>query len=145
MIFLSGVNLSKTAKSFEVGQSASFSKTITEQDLFGFADLSGDFNPVHVVESYAKSTMFGQRIAHGMLTASLISAVLGMQLPGPGSIYLSQSVRFLRPVHIGDTLTATVEVTDWNTDRGILTLTNKITNQNGTTVLTGESVTLVRD
>ena len=80
-----------------------------------------------------------------MLTASLISAVLGMQLPGPGCIYLSQSVKFVNPVHIGDTLTATVEVTEWNASRAILTLKNQIKNQNGDVVVTGESVTLVRD
>jgi 3-hydroxybutyryl-CoA dehydratase len=137
--------LSKTIKTFEIGQTASFSKTITEHDILGFADVSGDFNPVHVIEGYAKSTMFGQRIAHGMLTASLISAVLGMQLPGPGCIYLSQSARFVKPVHIGDTLTATVEVLEWNPDRAIVTLGNKVTNQKGETVLTGESVVLVRD
>ena len=137
--------MSKTAKSYEIGQTASYSKTITEQDILGFANISGDFNPVHVVESYAKTTMFGERISHGMLTASLISAVLGMQLPGPGCIYLSQSVRFLKPVHIGDTLTATVEVKEWNPDRAIITLGNRITNQKGETVLTGESMALVRD
>src|SRR3954466_16078424 len=76
-----------TTKSFEIGQTASYSKTITEQDILSFANLSGDFNPVHIFDGYAKSTMFGERIAHGILTASLISAVLGMQLPGPGCIY----------------------------------------------------------
>ncbi|HZS45544.1 MAG TPA: MaoC family dehydratase [Blastocatellia bacterium] len=135
----------RTVKTFEIGQKASFSKTITEADVVAFAGVSGDFNPLHIVEDYAKTTMFGQRIAHGMLTASLISTVLGMILPGPGCVYLSQSVKFVKPVHIGDTLTATVEVTEWAQDRAILKLSNQITNQNDDIVITGESVTLVRD
>jgi 3-hydroxybutyryl-CoA dehydratase len=137
--------LAKTVKTFEIGQRASFSKTITEADVIGFAHVSGDFNPLHIVEDYAKTTMFGQRIAHGMLSASLISTVLGMILPGPGCVYLSQSLRFVKPVHIGDTLTATLEVTDWKPDRAIITLNNQITNQNSEIVITGESVALVRD
>ena len=94
----------------QIGQSASFSKTIAEADIVLFAGISGDLNPVHINAEYAATTQFGQRIAHGMLTASLISTVVGMQLPGEGAIYLSQSTRFRAPVLIGDTVTATATV-----------------------------------
>ncbi len=95
-----------------VGQSAQFSKTITEADIVLFAGVSGDTNPVHLDEDYASRTMFKGRIAHGMLSASLISAVLGTKLPGPGAIYIAQNVRFKAPVKIGDTAVARVEVTE---------------------------------
>ena len=94
-----------------VGQSATFSKTITEADLVLFAGVSGDFNPIHVNEEYAKTTMFKARIAHGMISAALISSVFGMKLPGPGCIYVSQSLKFKAPVFSGDTVKAQVEVT----------------------------------
>lgn len=94
----------------KIGQSASTSKTITEADVVLFAGVSTDFNPAHMDEEYAKTTQFGGRIAHGMLSAGLISAVLGTKLPGPGTIYLGQTLKFRAPVHIGDTVTATVTV-----------------------------------
>ena len=94
----------------EIGMSASFAKTVTESDIAAFAGLSGDFNPVHVNEEFAKTTMFKGRIAHGMLSAAFISTVLGMRLPGPGCIYVSQTLKFKAPVHIGDTVTARAEV-----------------------------------
>lgn len=94
----------------KVGQSASTSKTITEADIVLFAGVSTDFNPAHLDEEYAKTTQFGGRIAHGMLSVGLISAVLGNKLPGPGTIYLGQTLKFRAPVHIGDTVTATVTV-----------------------------------
>ena len=90
------------------GQSAEMSKTITSADIMSFAQATGDFNPVHIDDEAAKRSPFGERIAHGMLSAGLISAVLGMKLPGPGVIYMSQSLRFTRPVRIGDTITAEV-------------------------------------
>lgn len=93
-----------------IGQSASTSKTITEADVVLFAGVSTDFNPAHMDEEYAKTTQFGGRIAHGMLSVGLISAVLGNKLPGPGTIYLGQTLKFRAPVHIGDTVTATVTV-----------------------------------
>ncbi len=93
-----------------IGQSASTSKTITEADVVLFAGVSTDFNPAHLDEEYAKNTQFGGRIAHGMLSVGLISAVLGNKLPGPGTIYLGQTLKFRAPVHIGDTVTATVTV-----------------------------------
>ncbi|MFB9885558.1 MaoC family dehydratase [Balneatrix alpica] len=97
-----------------VGMSASFGKTIAEADVYQFAGITGDFNPVHVNAEFAANTIFEQRIAHGMLSAGLISAVLGMCLPGPGAIYVDQSLKFKAPVFIGDTLTAvaTIEAID---------------------------------
>ena len=96
---------------FSIGQTATFSKTFTEQDVVAFANISGDHNPVHLDAEYAKTTRFGARIAHGALTAGVISAVLGNDLPGIGSIYMSQTTKFLKPVYFGDTVTATVETT----------------------------------
>jgi 3-hydroxybutyryl-CoA dehydratase len=98
---------------FNVGDKAQTKpKIIQNDDIQAFAKLSGDYNPIHVNEEYAKTTMFGQRIAHGMISASLISAVLGMHLPGPGAVYMSQEVKFRKPVFIGDTLTAKGEVVE---------------------------------
>ncbi len=94
-----------------IGQTASLGKTITEADILMFAAVSTDTNPVHINAEVAKASIFGERIAHGMLSAGLISAVLGTRLPGPGTIYMGQSLRFRGPVKIGDTVTATVEVT----------------------------------
>jgi 3-hydroxybutyryl-CoA dehydratase len=93
-----------------VGMSGSFAKTLSEADVKMFAGVTGDFNPLHVNKEYAEKTMFKQQIVHGMLCAGLISAVLGFELPGPGAIYMQQSLDFLTPVHFGDTVTATVTV-----------------------------------
>src|SRR5438067_6659993 len=93
---------------FHEGDSASFAKTITEADILLYSAVSGDTNPLHLNAEYAANSRFGQRIAHGMLTAGLISAVIGTKLPGPGAIYMSQSLNFRAPVHLGDTVTATV-------------------------------------
>lgn len=130
-------------KDFQIGQKATLSKTITEADIVSFAGISGDFNPVHVDAEYAKTTRFGGRIAHGLLTASLISGVLGTRLPGPGSIYLSQQLKFLIPVAIGDTVTATVEVTRVREDKPIITLLTTCHNQRGEKVVDGEAVMFV--
>ena len=94
-----------------MGQEAEFSKTVTEADIEMYAKVSGDVNPVHMDEEFAKTTIFKTRIAHGMLSAGFISAILGTKLPGPGCIYLSQSLKFLAPVMIGDTVTARATVT----------------------------------
>lgn len=128
---------------FVPGQRASISKTITESDVYAFAGITGDFNPLHVDEEAARRSRFGQRIAHGILTAGLISAVLGMKIPGPGGIYLSQSLRFLKPVRFGDTVTATVEVVSYRAEKRILTVKTFCSNQRGETVAEGESVLLV--
>lgn len=96
----------------KVGMTASFAKTVTEADIVGFAGISGDFNPVHINEEFAKNTMFKGRIAHGMLGAAFISTLFGTKLPGPGCIYISQNLRFKAPVKIGDTVVAKVELTE---------------------------------
>lgn len=126
-----------------VGASASLDKTIVESDLIDFAKLSLDTNPVHLDEEYAKTTRFGGRIAHGMLAASLVSAVLGTRLPGPGTVYLSQSLTFKGPVRIGDTITATATVKAVREGKPIVTLETTVSNQHGDVVLTGEAVVLV--
>jgi 3-hydroxybutyryl-CoA dehydratase len=124
---------------FTVGEEATLSRTIRSEDIAAFARVTGDDNPVHLDDEYARGTYFGGRIAHGMLVVSLISAVLGTQLPGPGSIYLSQELRFRAPVRPGDTVTARVEVTAWDATRGRITLLTEVSNQEGVTVVTGEA------
>ncbi|MCS4505581.1 (R)-specific enoyl-CoA hydratase [wastewater metagenome] len=121
------------------GMTARLRKTVTEADIGLFAGVTGDFNPLHVDAEYAGETPFGGRIAHGMLTAGLVSAVLGTRLPGPGSIYVSQSMRFRAPVYPGDTVTAEVEVLSIERDRGFVTLETRA--RVGTrAVLSGEAV-----
>jgi 3-hydroxybutyryl-CoA dehydratase len=129
--------------SFTVGERASLSRTVTEADVMTFADLIGDFNPIHVDVEAAQKSRFGRRVAHGILTGALISAVLGNELPGPGSIYLSQQIEFLAPVFFGDTITATVEVTAWRPDKRIITLKTDAYNQEEKRVVTGKAVLLV--
>ena len=121
----------------EVGLKTTHMKTVTEADIVLFAGVSGDFNPAHVCEEYAKKTLFGGRIAHGALTLALLSAAMS-KLPGL-VIFLSQSVRFLKPVRIGDTVTAVAEVVETRQDKGIVTLKNTCTNQNGEVVAEGEA------
>jgi uncharacterized protein (DUF1684 family) len=128
-----------------VGDKAERSMTITDEHIEAFARLSGDRNPVHFDDSFAQRIGFEGHIAHGAVTASLLSAVLGMDLPGPGSVFLEQRIRFLAPVRPGDTITATLEVTKIRPDKPIVTLGAKITNQAGTAVVDGELVVLVRD
>ncbi|HEY3247119.1 MAG TPA: MaoC family dehydratase [bacterium] len=128
---------------FEVGQRATFTKAITEADINAFAGITGDFNPLHVDAEYAARSRFGERIAHGMLTAGLISAVLGMRLPGPGGIFLSQTLKFLKPVRIGDTVTAAADVIGYRPQKRVLTLRTSCQNQRGEVVIEGESVLLV--
>lgn len=123
---------------FTVGQSASFTKTVTETDVVLFAGISGDMNPAHVDEVSAQNSVFKGRVAHGILGASFISAVLGMQLPGPGSIYLSQDLQFLKPIYINDTVTATVTIKEIDR-RGRLTLETTLTNQDGKQLIAGEA------
>ena len=132
-----------TQRAFYVGQRDSFAKTVTEADVTTFAGLIGDSNPIHVDAEYARRSRFGQRVAHGILTAGLISAVLGNKLPGPGAIYLSQQIEFLAPVFIGDTITATVEVSAWRPEKRIITLRTDAYNQADKQVVTGKAVLLV--
>lgn len=124
-----------------IGSSASSSKTITEYDIYTFAGVTGDFNPVHVNEEEAKKTVFGHRIAHGMLAGGLISAVLGTKLPGEGTVYLEQNLKFVTPIYIGDTVTASVRVMEiLNQEKGIYKLETKTVNQNKHTVSEGYAV-----
>ena len=125
-----------------IGATASRTKTFSDEDVRVFARVSGDLNPVHLDDAYATATRFGQRIVHGMLTASLISAVIGNDMPGKGTIYLSQTLQFKAPVYIGDTVTATVAVTDFRPRKRIATLSTTCTRQDGTVVLTGEAVVI---
>ena len=125
-----------------VGKTAQFAKTITEADVTLFAGVTGDFNPVHVDAVAAAKTRFGGRIAHGMLSAGLISAAIANRLPGPGSIYLGQTLRFTLPVRIGDTITATITVSELLTKRRVK-LSTICTNQNGETVLDGEATVML--
>ncbi len=125
------------------GDQASLSKLITEQDVLQFAEATGDHNPVHLDESFAANTRFKRRIAHGLLVAGLISAVLGTQLPGPGCVYLSQTLQFRAPVYLGDTVTATVEAIKVRDDKPIVTFKTTCVNQDGQTVIEGEAVLLV--
>jgi 3-hydroxybutyryl-CoA dehydratase len=125
-----------------IGQSAEMTRTISDSDVRTFANISGDHNPVHLDDVYAESTVFGRRIAHGSLTSALISAVLGQQLPGHGTIYLSQSCQFKRPVYINDTITARVEVINFREDKRITTLKTDVINQDGKLVITGEAVVI---
>jgi len=126
----------------EIGMSAQRSKIIDDAAIRAFAEASGDFNPVHIDDDYAAGTQFGKRIAHGLLTASLVSAVLANDLPGPGTIYLGQDLKFKAPVYIGDTVTATVELVKYREDKRIATFKTTATNQDGTLVLEGEAVVL---
>jgi 3-hydroxybutyryl-CoA dehydratase len=126
---------------FKIGDTASFSKTISNADIQAFADVSGDHNPLHLDEEFAKTTRFGRRIAHGMLSASLLSSTIANQLPG--SIYLSQTLRFVSPVYLGDTITTRVTVTAIREDKPILTLETICENQNLEVVVKGEATVLV--
>jgi 3-hydroxybutyryl-CoA dehydratase len=123
-----------------VGDSASQTLTVGDEQIRQFADSVGDHNPLHLDDAFAAKTRFGKRIAHGMLAAGLISGVLGNKLPGPGTIYLSQSLRFTSPVFLGDTITATVTVTKVRDDKPIATLNTVCVKQGGEVVVQGEAV-----
>jgi len=123
-----------------IGQSASVSKTITETDVVLFAGITGDLNPLHVNQPWAEGSQFGGRIAHGILTAGFVSTVIGMHLPGPGAVYLSQTLRFLRPVRIGDTVSARAEVIELIPARHRMRLKTTVRNQRDETVLDGEAL-----
>ena len=132
--------IGKTIDALAVGDSDQFSKTVTETDIYLFAGITGDFNPAHVDEEYSRKSYFGMRIAHGLLPAGFISAVLGNRLPGPGTIYLRQELTFLGAVKIGDTITARVEVMEIDAAKGRVRLLTTCDNQEGKRVLTGEAV-----
>lgn len=130
----------KTLDTLSVGERAELSKTIGESDVYLYAGITGDFNPAHVDEPYAQKTAFKTRIAHGMLPAGLISAVLANRLPGPGTIYIGQTLRFLAPVRIGDTITASAEVVEIDREKKRVRLQTTCRNQEGTPVIEGEAL-----
>ena len=132
--------IGKTMDEIQVGDVAEFAKTVTESDVYLYAGITGDLNPAHINEAYAETTFFKTRIAHGMLTAGFISAILGTQLPGPGTIYMRQELNFLAPVRIGDTITARAEVIEKDTQKGRVRLKTTCTNQKGVEVLSGEAL-----
>lgn len=132
--------IGKTIDELAIGQSASFSKTISESDVYLFAGITGDFNPAHVNHVYAEGTFFKARIAHGILVAGLLSAVMASRLPGPGAIYISQELHFTAPVFIGDTVTAHVEILSINRDANRATMITTCHNQNGDMVLDGRAI-----
>jgi len=129
--------MTATFEQIKIGDKADFTKTITETDLYLFCGISGDFNPLHVNELYASKSLFKGKIVHGMLVAGLISNVLGMKLPGPGTIYISQTLNFMKPVYIGDTITVIVEVVDKIAEKKHILLQTRCFNQNGTCVIDG--------
>ncbi|MDJ0762595.1 MAG: MaoC family dehydratase [Myxococcota bacterium] len=124
-------------EAIQVGDKASFSKTISESDVYGYAGITGDFNPVHIDQEAAAASAFKTRVAHGMISAGLISTVLGTKLPGPGTIYLGQELSFKAPVFFGDTVTAECTVIEKRDDKKILRLETAVKNQRGEVVLTG--------
>src|SRR5215207_1202060 len=130
--------------SLKPGDKISRTTLITDEMIRAFADLTGDTNPVHLDDAFAAGTRFGRRIAHGMIAAGLISATLANDLPGPGTIYLNQTLQFKAPVHPGDTITTTVEVKSVRPDKPIATLSTICKNQNDRVVLEGEAVVMVR-
>ena len=126
-----------TMNELNIGDKDSFEKTISESDVYLYAGVTGDLNPAHINQREAETTMFKGRIAHGMLTAGFVSAVLGMKLPGPGTIYLGQELRFTAPVRFGDTIKAEVAVIEKKVEKNIMKLSTICTNQNGVVVLKG--------
>ena len=132
--------IGKTIDEIKIGDTAKFSKTVSESDVYLFAGVTGDLNPAHVSEEFAKDTFFKTRIAHGMLSASFISTVIGTMMPGPGSVYMRQEAKFLAPVKIGDTITAVVEVAEIIADKKRVRLKTYCINQEKTVVVDGEAL-----
>ncbi len=130
---------------YELGQTDSLIRSVTAAEVERFAEASGDTNPMHLDETFAATTRFGRRIAHGMLGASYISALIGTRFPGPGTIYMSQTLNFTAPVFLGDELTVTATVIRYQADKQILTLATTVTNARGRQVIGGEAVCLVAD
>ncbi len=131
--------LGKSISELNVGDKAEFTKTIAESDIYLFAGVTGDFNPAHINEEYAQNTFFKGRIAHGMLLAGFISTVIGCQLPGPGSIYIGQDLKFRAPARIGDTVTAKAVVTEIIEEKNRVILETTCTNQEGVLLLDGHA------
>ena len=137
--------MAEAGVSVSVGQKITFSKTVTDEDLVAMAQVSGDTNPLHLEDGYAEKTRFGKRIAHGVLAASFISAAIGIVLPAPDetAVYLSQNLRFMRPVFIGDTITAELEVTAVDQERRRVNLNTRCVNQNQEEIVTGDALVLL--
>jgi 3-hydroxybutyryl-CoA dehydratase len=127
---------------YKVGDSAQLSRTVKDEDIRIFAEVTGDKNPLHLDDEFASKTIFKRRIAHGILTAALISSVIGNRLPGNGTIYLSQTLNFLAPVYVGDEITAKVEVLQVLKEGKRLRLKTQVINQNGTVVVDGEALVI---
>ena len=134
------IMIGKTIDEIKVGDTAEFAKTVSESDVYTYAGVTGDFNPAHIDASYAEKTFFKARIAHGMLSAGFISAVIGTKLPGTGTIYMKQDLKFLAPVRIGDTVTARVEVVEIVPEKNRVRLKTTCSIQDGTQVLDGEAL-----
>ena len=132
----------KKFETINIGDQASFTKTITETDIYLYCGISGDFNPLHVDELYANKALFKGRVAHGLLVAGLISNVLGMKLPGPGTIYISQNLNFIKPAYINDTITATVEVLEKVSNKHHIILKTFCINQDSDLIMDGEAKVL---
>lgn len=132
--------IGKTIDQLTIGESATFSKTVSESDVYLYAGVTGDLNPAHIDEVYASKTFFKTRIAHGMLTAGFISTVLGTRLPGPGTVYMGQTLKFLAPVRIGDTITARATVAEIFAEKNRVRIETVCENQSGTVVLSGEAL-----
>lgn len=132
----------KTIDKLNIGDQAEFSKTISETDSYLYAGITGDFNPIHINKAYSERSVYGERIAHGFLTAGFISTVIGIELPGPGTVYLKQSMTFLKPVMIDDTITAVVTVIGKNVDKNRVTLKTECFNEKKELVLAGEAVVM---
>ena len=130
----------KSIDMLQVGDAVEFSKTLSESDIYQFAGITGDLNPVHINQAFAERTYFKQRIAHGMLTASFISTCIGMHLPGPGTVYLSQDIQFKAAAFIGDTITARVEVIEILAEKKRVRLKTTCARQDGTLLLEGEAL-----
>ena len=130
----------RTIEELHLGDTAEFSKTISESDIYLYAGITGDFNPAHINETYASKTFFKTRIAHGMLPGGFISAILGNQLPGHGTLYIRQEMNFLSPVRIGDTIVARAEVIEILPEKNRVRLKTTCMNQDGTLVLEGEAL-----
>ena len=129
--------IGKTIDQLEIGDTAEFSKTVAEFDIYMYAGITGDFNPAHINEPYAQKTFFKTRIAHGMLSAGFISTVIGTRLPGTGTVYVKQDLNFRAPVQMGDTITARVEVVEITKEKNRARLETTCINQDGTVVLDG--------
>ncbi len=128
---------------WKTGDSASFTRKFTEENVIAFANITGDKNPIHLDDEYASTTRFKKRLVHGILVSGLVSAVLGMHMPGPGSIYIKQTLNFKAPVFINDEITATATITNLRLDKPIATIQTICTNQENTIVIEGEAILLL--